>query len=102
MNEVERSAVADEDIRTIAHYIALQSPKNALHFEEELWGTLALVAESPHLGAPISGFKTPLRVVRISRRFRRYLVFYEERHNVVRIVRILHSARNVTKLLNSL
>ena len=48
----------------------------------------------------VPGFGEPLRVVRVSSRFRRYLIFYRLLdETTIEIVRLLHGARDLAALL---
>jgi toxin ParE1/3/4 len=97
---VRTTEEADRDIDEITATIANDSESIALKFSAELWHTLSLLADSPHLGALREDLSVPLRVVRVSRRFRHYLVFYREMSDKLLIVRILHGSRDIPPLLS--
>src|SRR3989344_7355132 len=75
---VRTTEEADRDIREIIGYFALVHPDIGLKFIEELWGTIALIADAPGLGAVYRDLKLRLRFVRLSRRFHYHLIFYRE------------------------
>ena len=100
---ITTTKAADQDIRDIATYVAVNNPVAARKFGTELWRTFDRLASSPESGRAVQGFGVPLRVVRVSSRFRRYLVFYRlTDETTIEIVRVLHGARDLTTLLADL
>lgn len=96
---IATTLAADEDIRIIATYIAIDNPKAARQFGEELWAAFGRIADYPEAGAVATGFSVPLRFVRVSPRFRRYLIFYRQPdESAIEIVRVLHAARDLARL----
>jgi plasmid stabilization system protein ParE len=73
---VTTTNAADADIRDIATYIALDNRNAAAQFGDELFKAFAMIAEHPQMGAPITDFRLPLRRIRVSRRFRRYPIYF--------------------------
>ena len=100
---VTTTAAAEKDIQDIARYIASDNPPAARRFSEEIWTALAHLSDMPDAGFPVTNLSAPLRVVRVSARFRRYLIFYRlvDEANV-EIVRVLHGARDITRLMREL
>jgi|SRR6185295_4131924 len=97
---VTTTQAADDDIRDIATYIAADNRPAARRFGVELSQTFDLIADTPLLGRRVQGFGAVLRVVRVSSRFRRYLIFYRQiDKSTVEIVRVLHGARDITAIL---
>lgn len=97
---VTTTRVADKDIRDIATYIAADNRRAAETFGRELWLTFKRIGSAPHSGRAVRGFGVTLRVVRVSSRFRRYLIFYRVIDDAsVEVVRVLHGARDITGLL---
>ena len=97
---VTTTRVADQDIRDIATYLAADNRKAAEQFGQELGHAFARIADAPRSGRPVRGFRAALRVIRVSSRFRRYLIFYRLIGNQsIEIVRVLHGARDITALL---
>ena len=91
---------AKADIRDIATYIAIDNPRAASQFGVELADAFDRIAENPDAGWQIPGFTQPLRFVRVSRRFRRYLIFYHRVNDeTAEIIRVLHGARDIATLL---
>jgi plasmid stabilization system protein ParE len=73
---VTTTQAADDDIRNAAHYISQDSPLSAARFATEILECFQRIAEFPQSGREIDALATPLRRVRVSSRFRRWLVFY--------------------------
>jgi len=97
---ITTTKAADQDIRDIATYIASSDPSAARKFGTELWRTFGIIADSPKAGRVVRGFGAPLRVLRVSSRFRRYLIFYRLLdETTIEIVRLLHGARDLAVLL---
>lgn len=100
---ITTTKAADRDIRDIATYIAVNDPVAAEKFGAELWRTFGRMAEAPRSGRAVPGFGVPLHVVRVSSRFRRYLVFYRLiDETTIEIVRVLHGARDLGAILADL
>lgn len=100
---VTTTRAADADIRDIAIYIALDNRQTAEQFADELHKTFARIAEHPNAGIAVTNFRLPLRRMRVSQRFRRYLVYFRQSSpDEIEVVRVLHSARDIAALLASL
>jgi toxin ParE1/3/4 len=101
---VTTTVAADNDIRAIATYIAADKPQSARDFGIELGKVFNRIGEHADLGRVIDvGLPITLQVVRVSRRFRRYLVFYRVLDaECIEVVRVLHGARDVNTLLSGL
>ena len=100
---VTTTLIADDDIRDIATYLAIDSPEAARRFADDLWVATQRIAEHPETGLALSEFAVPIRRIRVSSRFRRYLIFYRPLDGAtVEIIRVLHGARDLTRLLADL
>ena len=97
------SAVADNDIGVIVEYIAQDNPSAALEFREEFIATLNRLCQLPDTGHrqryTDSEEFSDIAVIRVSSRFRNYLVFYRWDSNHVVVLRVLHGARDIPTLL---
>ncbi|MGH6869903.1 MAG: type II toxin-antitoxin system RelE/ParE family toxin [Rhizomicrobium sp.] len=97
---INLSAAAEEDIGNIVQFIAQDDPRMAGRFHHDLDQCLDRLRAFPALGNATKHGNIELRSIRVSERFRRYLIHYRilggER---LRIIRIVHSARDVAKLL---
>jgi toxin ParE1/3/4 len=88
---------AAADLEEIADYIARDNPLRAAAFVAELEAKCRAVAEAPHLHPARSDLAPGLRMAVHGR----YLVLYRDLadENTVRVERVLHSARNLPRLL---
>ncbi len=82
------------DLREIALYIAGDSPKRALTFVAELERKAAEAAWRPLMFRERPDISPGLRVIGHGR----YLIFFRDLVDEVRIVRVLHSARDLARL----
>ena len=84
------------DLDEIAHSIARDNPERAVSFIAELDATCRSAAAMPRLYPARDTLSPGLRMAV----HRRYLIFYREvaDENAVRIERVLHSARNLSRL----
>lgn len=99
VRDVVLKAAARADIRDHVRYIAGDSPSAAAKFEAELFDAVVRIQAFPRAGASVRGYRG-LRFVRVSSRFRRYLVIYRVDSTEIRIVRVLHSAMNIHRELS--
>ena len=91
------SSRAAADPQEIVDYIARDNPIRAASFVAELQAKCRAVAASPELYPTRTDLAPGLRMAV----HRRYLVLYRDLpgENTVRIERVLHSARNLSRLL---
>ena len=100
---VTATRLALSDIRDIAAYIASDNPRVAMTFEEIFFETIESVAAFPFRSRWAGGIELPagMRVVPIKRPFSRYLVFFRlVSDESIEVVRVLHGARDISKLLS--
>lgn len=90
------SAEADADLATIRSFISLGSQRRAESFVREIVEACLAIVDVP-LGWPI----LPRYEQAAFRRktHRRYLIFYRVQPDHVQIVRVLHGARDLDRLL---
>lgn len=88
---------AAADLEEIAEYIARDNPIRAATFVAELEAKCRAVAEAPELYPTRTDLAPGLRMAVHGR----YLVLYRDlrSENTVRVERVLHSARNLTRLI---
>jgi toxin ParE1/3/4 len=84
------SKQADADLEEIGDFIALGSPLRAASFVQELKSKCLKLGNTASIGAPRPELGEGIRMLPHDR----YLIFYREAENTLRIVRILHSARD--------
>jgi toxin ParE1/3/4 len=83
---------ARDDLMDIAVYIAGDSPARALTFVDELEHHRHALAATPNIGAPRPELGQDLRVLPHGR----YLAFNRDERNLIRILQIMHSARDIS------
>ena len=91
---------ATRDIREIVRYIAQNNSSAARKFEDEFWQAADRIATFPGTGHPVPRDSRKFLAMRVSQRFRRYMIVYHMRDDdTVEVVRVLHSARNISAML---
>jgi toxin ParE1/3/4 len=86
---------AQADLREIRDYILRDNPNRSVSFVEELLVRCQLLADNARIGRARSELGHGLR----SFPHGNYLIFYRAAKQGVRIVRVLHGARDVRRLL---
>ncbi len=88
---------AAEDLENIADYIARDHPQRAASFVSELQAKCRAVAATPDICTARPDLAPALRMAVHGR----YLVLFRELpgQNAVRVERVLHSARNLPRLI---
>ncbi|TFF22923.1 type II toxin-antitoxin system RelE/ParE family toxin [Jiella endophytica] len=94
MKRLAYSPQALADLRDIAIYIAEDDPDRAISFVAELERKAVLAAVRPSSFRERSDISAGLRMMIHGR----YLIFFRELADEVRIVRFLHGARNLGDL----
>jgi toxin ParE1/3/4 len=94
MKPVAFSPAARADLASIALYIADDDPDRAESFVAELVERAKAIAERPTSFPTRDDISPGLRRARHGR----YLIFFRDLPQVVRIVRVLHAARDVAAL----
>ena len=95
MKPLSVSPVAFNDLREIADFIALDNPVRAETFVTELSDRFALAAERPRQFQPRYDIGKGLRAVPHGR----YLILFRELDDRVRILRVVHGARDLSQLI---
>ena len=88
--ELEYSLRARRDLLDIADHIAIDRPAAARAMLDALTRRIDALSEFPKQGQAIPALGAGVRRLSV----RPYLVIYEHRPDSIRIVRILHAARN--------
>ena len=98
LRSVSLTAAAEQDIGEIAEHIALDSPRSAERFEVEFAAATNRIREFPGMGHRRPELPSSLLLMRVSSRFRRYLIVYRLLDNGTRaqILRVLHGARDIS------
>jgi len=84
------------DLREIALYIAEDNPERALTFVSELEHKARDAASRPTSFRERADISPGVRAVRHGR----YLIFFRDLDEEVRIVRVVHGARNLARLFD--
>jgi toxin ParE1/3/4 len=94
-----RSQEALQDLEDIHLTISLDNPDAADRFLEAVMRSLRVLCQYPSLGPRYRSNNPELSGIRFwpVRRFRNYLIFYrpEPEEGLLRVVRVLHGARDV-------
>lgn len=89
------------DLDEIAAYIQKDNPQAAIHFLDNAEATFDSLAQMPGLGSAYVVRRAKFNDLRCFpvTAFKNYLVFYDRWDQTVEIVRVLHGARNLARLL---
>ncbi|MFT3859328.1 MAG: type II toxin-antitoxin system RelE/ParE family toxin [Aquabacterium sp.] len=90
-NEGFSSPAAQDDLLDIALYIAVDIPRRAATFVDELERQCNLLGEVPGIGTARPELDQGIPHAAHGR----YLIFYHEQEDQLRIERILHGARDI-------
>ncbi len=93
---------ASQDLDDCFAYISQDNPKIALQFFDLTRLTIAQIARMPGIGSVFESNNIRLQGLRkwAVKDFRKYLIFYIDRDEVVEIVRILHATRDINSILD--
>lgn len=94
MPVVRRTAQADEDLIDIWVYIAADNPQAADGLLDEIESKCLLLAEQPCLGPARPDIAPELRYFPVGR----YLILYREIAEGIEAVRVIHGARELSRL----
>jgi len=101
--KIARRDRAVQDIVELADFIALDSIQAADRFLEATEGAFHLLAENPNAGAQRTFHSATLRGIRMwpIRGFEKHLIFYRRIPDGIEVVRVLHTARDISAHLFS-
>ena len=91
------SAISREDLLQIARYIARDNPGRARSFVAELRMRCAQLTSLPNQGIAREDCAKGLKMITHGR----YLIFYSILQSDVQIERVLHAARDITRLFDT-
>lgn len=96
-----RRRAAEEDVAEQLAYIAADRPAVAHRYAIALEGAFDRIREVPEVGFLRSYGARGLHAVRVwpVPGFRRFLIFYRVNPKTVEVIRVLHSARDVPRVL---
>lgn len=95
MARIDRFRRAEEDLLSIAEFIAKDRPSAASRWLDQMETKLQLLAKQPFAGEAVDHIRPGLR--RSSHG--RYLIFYEPRETGICLVRVLDGARKIEDYL---
>src|SRR5437899_644869 len=91
------------DLEELGTFIAKDNPEAANQVVHQLRLSFELLARMPQLGRLVRKVKTTEQLrMWLSPAFRNYLIFYGELPDGVEIVRVLHGARDIRRILENL
>ncbi len=91
MSQYRLTALALADLDDIWSYLATNNPKRADQFLDRIYDKIRLLAEHPLLGSIRDDLAPNLRCLAVGK----YVIFYRPMPDVIEILRVLHSARNI-------
>lgn len=93
---------AENDLDGLANFIAKDNLDAALKLYDMAAITFSNIALNPKIGKKYKPINSVLKGIRVFpiKSFPKYLAFYQENQDRVKIIRILHHARNIKKLMN--
>ena len=93
---------ASQDLDDCFGYISEDNPEIALRFFDSTRLTIAQIARMPGIGSIFITENDRLQGLRkwSVKDFRKYLIFYIDRDEVVEIVRILYATRDISSILD--
>ncbi|HMS08568.1 MAG TPA: type II toxin-antitoxin system RelE/ParE family toxin [Pyrinomonadaceae bacterium] len=96
---IVRSSQTYEDIVEIAAWLGAEDEAVALRFFDQYESTLEAISKTPKIGAPrrsLSGINFRLWFVD---GFEMVLILYEDQPEEIRILRVIHSARDYNRFI---
>ena len=102
MPQIRRGEQAKHDIVEAADYLALDNFDAAMRFLDAVEEAFTFLSENPQAGVKRLTAASTLAEIRMWKvpKFERYLIFYRIVDASIEIVRVLHGARHVDKILD--
>lgn len=101
-NGYDFSVAARREILAIVNYLDERSEFAGDWFLEDIHLCAIELLRFPNSGRAVPeslGLRRGMRYVRLSSRFESYLVFYRATKQVVRVMRVVHGARDIERVL---
>ncbi|MBI3457978.1 MAG: type II toxin-antitoxin system RelE/ParE family toxin [Candidatus Rokubacteria bacterium] len=96
MADLRWSLTAEEDLRAIEDFIAKDSVLHAVHFVDRLIEAAEQLTHAPKIGRVVPEFnRDDLRELL----FRAYRIVYQLRGETVTVLRVVHGARDLARLM---
>jgi len=103
LRRVVVTAIAEQDVRDIAAYIATDNRNAARRFGAEFTQAVERVGTFPGTGHPLLGDDRAILGMRVSSRFNRYILIYKQtEEGAVHVLRVVHGARDIQAILERL
>ena len=96
MAQIVRTRQARQDVLEIWERIASNNPTAADGLIRRFDDVIRLLSDQPQIGVSQAKYRPGLRCMAVSR----YLIFYDQIPQGIRILRILHGARNWEDLIS--
>src|SRR6476646_10173082 len=97
MASIDRFRQVEDDLLSIAEFIARDKPTAATRWLEEIEQKFVLFAQQPYMGEAVDHIRPGLRRVTHGN----YLIFYEPHDAGVLLVRVLHGTRRIEDFFRS-
>ncbi|MBL7649340.1 MAG: type II toxin-antitoxin system RelE/ParE family toxin [Candidatus Hydrogenedentes bacterium] len=91
MNLFIRSPSAGSDVEGIFDFISRDNPDAAIQWATALQAKFEFLTSHPNVGRPFPSVGPGVRAIP----FGRYLSFFKFEHEALKILRVIHSARNI-------
>ncbi len=90
---LEVSRIAERDLRKLGLYIAKDKPVAAMHWLQRIRAEFLVIQNSPFSFATVRSTDATFRKSQVGK----YLIFYRCQGDVVRIERVIHGMRDLTR-----
>ncbi len=99
---VYRESLAELDLLEHVDYLAQERPEAVVRFVDAVEHAFDRIAEMPGIGAPRVFSNPRLHGIRLwpVPEFEMYLIFYQFVDEEIRVLRVLHGARDVSAIIN--
>jgi toxin ParE1/3/4 len=97
MPRVDRFREAEEDLLSIAEYIAHDKLIAAARWVDDIEASFLSLARNPLLGEAVEHIRPRLRRLTIGK----YVIYYEPRDCEIILIRVLHGTRRIEDLFRS-
>ncbi|HEY0009706.1 MAG TPA: type II toxin-antitoxin system RelE/ParE family toxin [Tepidisphaeraceae bacterium] len=89
------------DIRWHVKYLRLHRPSAAAHFARIIDDDLATLAQNPNFGTRLDGLPERLAGIRQwpMSHFINYIIYYRPIESGIEVIRVIHGARDVRRIL---
>ena len=98
MKPLRFAPTADRDLESIGDYIAVDNPRRAVLFIQEIRKRCSLLAEFPQSARPLPELGSNARIVS----YKRSVIVYRDRPDEVLVVRVIHGARDIQAILKDM